>query len=171
MNILVLNGSPRMNGNTAAFVKAFKEGAESSGNSVCVKVLSAMKYGPCVACDTCRKGPEHKCVQKDELAPVIEALAGYDAVVLASPVYYWGFSGQMQSAISRFYPYGPVPVKKFAMILSSGSPEVYDGIISQYKSMLGYFGADDLGIKTFCGADQQSAENLAMIREFGASFK
>ena len=171
MKILVLSGSPRMTGNTAAFVKAFTEGAESSGNTVDVKVLSTMKYGPCVACDTCRKSAERKCVQRDDLAPVIDALPGYDALVFASPVYYWGFSGQMQAAVSRFYQYGPIPVKKCAMLLSSGSPDVYDALFAQYKSMLGYFKAEDLGIMTFCGGDQKTAENLAKIREFGASLK
>ena len=171
MKILVLNGSPRRNGNTAAFVKAFTEGAESSGNTVDVKVLSTMKYGACLACGTCRSTGVRKCVQKDDIAPVIESLPGYDLVVLASPVYYWSFSGQMQAAITRFYPYGQVPVRKWAMLLSSGSPDVYDALNVQYKSMLDYFGAEDAGIMTFCGQNQQTDENLAAVKEFGASFK
>ncbi len=170
MKILVLNGSPRRAGNTAGFVKAFKEGAESAGNTVDVKVLSAMKYGPCISCYGCRNG-SGKCVQKDDLAPVIEALPDYDMVVFASPVYYWGFSGQMQSAISRFFPYGPIPVHKFALILSSGSPDVYDGILAQYRSMLGYFKGEDLGSFCFNGGDQLTEENLAGVRDFAAGLK
>lgn len=171
MKILVLNGSPRLNGNTAGFVKAFCKGAEEAGNTVDVKVLSTMKIAPCVACGACRSTEERKCVVRDDAPSITEALPGYDMVVFASPVYYWGFSGQMQSLISRFYTYGPIPVKKFAMILSSGSPNVYDALFAQYKSMLGYFKGEDLGVMTFNGGDQLTEENLKKVEAFGASLK
>ena len=170
MKILVLNGSPRRTGNTACFVQAFKEGAESAGNTVDVKALSTMKFGACLACGACRNG-SGKCVLRDDLAPVIEALPGYDMVVFASPVYYWGFSGQMQAAVTRFYPYGPIPVGKFALILSSGSPNVYDGITAQYKSMVRYFKGESLGEFCFSGADQKTEENIKAIRDFAAGLK
>ena len=131
MNILILNGSPRAKSNSAAFAKAFKEGAESAGHS-----------------------------------------AEADVLVLASPIHYWSFSGQLQSLISRFYAIWKPAAKKYAMILSSGSPAVYDAPISQYKSILSFFGAEDLGIKTFCGRESQATEeNLVEIRAFGASIK
>ena len=48
--IVVLNGSPRKNGNTAALVKAFREGAESAGNTVTEFFLDGMQINGCKGC-------------------------------------------------------------------------------------------------------------------------
>lgn len=48
--IVVLNGSPRKNGNTSALVKAFKEGAESVGHTVTAFFLSGMDIHGCKGC-------------------------------------------------------------------------------------------------------------------------
>ena len=50
MNILVLNGSPRPNGNTAAMVKAFVDGAETNGHQVTVISVCQKKIAGCLAC-------------------------------------------------------------------------------------------------------------------------
>lgn len=169
MNILILNGSPRANGNTAAFVSAFREGAESAGHSVTVFPVAQMKIAPCLACEYCHGKGEGKCIQEDEMQKIYPALAQADLVVLASPVHYWSFSGQMQAAITRFYAPLKPQAKKYAMILSSGSDGVYHALISQYHDMLDYFGAEDAGIRTVFGYDQKTPENLAQMRAFGAA--
>ncbi len=51
------------------------------------------------------------------------------------------------------------------------SPEVYAGIEGQYKSMVAFFEAEDLGIKEVCGDDQKAAATLADLEAFGASIK
>ena len=55
MNILVLNGSPRPNGNTAAMVKAFVDGAETNGHQVTVISVCQKKIAGCLACEYCHK--------------------------------------------------------------------------------------------------------------------
>ena len=45
--IVILNGSPRKNGNTSALVKAFTEGAESAGNTVTTFLLDSMEIHGC----------------------------------------------------------------------------------------------------------------------------
>ena len=45
--IVILNGSPRRNGNTAALVQAFTEGAESAGNTATEFFLSSMDIHGC----------------------------------------------------------------------------------------------------------------------------
>lgn len=168
MNIVILNGSPRANGNTAAFVKAFREGAESVGHTVTVFPVGTMNIRACLGCEYCHGKGEGSCIQQDDMQKIYPAMAQADLVVLASPVHYWGFSGQMQSAITRFYAPLKPKAKKYALILSSGSDGVYDAIISQYHEMLKYIGAEDAGIRTVFGYAQQSEENLAMMRAFGA---
>lgn len=169
MNILILNGSPRANGNTAAFVKAFCEGAEGAGHSVTVFPIGKMKIASCLACEYCHGKGEGACIQQDDMQEIYPAMAQADLVVLASPVHYWSFSGQMQAAITRFYAPLKPTAKKYAMILSSGSDGVYNALISQYHDMLNYFGAQDTGIRTVHGYEQQTEENLSMMRAFGAA--
>ena len=48
--ILILNGSPRANGNTSALTAQFKKGAEEAGNTVTEFQLSKMKIGGCLGC-------------------------------------------------------------------------------------------------------------------------
>lgn len=50
MNILVLNGSPRPNGNTSAMVEAFTDGAGQSGHKVSVVNVCQKKIAGCLAC-------------------------------------------------------------------------------------------------------------------------
>lgn len=55
-------------------------------------------------------------------------------LVLASPIYYHSFSSQLQCVINRIYALGkPRYLKKAALILSSGSDDVYGGAIYEYK--------------------------------------
>ena len=168
--IVILNGAGKKNGNTAAMIDAFRAGA--AGNEVTEFYLQTMNIHGCLDCGGCRrkeKGSPEPCVQKDDMQEIYPKLAEADCVVFTSPVYYWSFSGQMQSLITRFYAPGKPAAKKYAMILSSGSPGVYEAPISQYKSILSYFGAEDLGIFVFNGPDQTTEDNLAEIKAFAAS--
>lgn len=78
----------------------------------------------------------------------IYALLGEaDMLVIASPIYYHGISGQLKCTLDRFYsaayPSKPRNLKKAAMILSSGDPEMYDGALFSYKGdFLEYLGLE-----------------------------
>jgi len=168
MNILVLNGSPRINGNTAYLTKAFKAGAESKGHTAEIIPIAEYKITGCLGCEHCHEKGEG-CIQKDGMQDLYSKLEAADMVVLASPIYYWSLSGHMQNVITRFYAPRKPAADKYALVLSSESSEVYDAPISQYKSMLSYFGAKDLGIKTFAGNLQQNEENYKEMFDFGAS--
>ena len=90
-------------------------------------------------------------------------------IVLASPVYYHGFTGQLQCAINRIYALDkPKKLEKAALILSSGSDDVYGGAIYEYKnSFLDYLKLEDMGIFTAFGKQNKSEEKLDELREFG----
>lgn len=53
MKILVLNGSPRANGNTAAMIDAFAEGAREKGHEVSIIPVGQKKIGGCIGCEYC----------------------------------------------------------------------------------------------------------------------
>ena len=115
MKIAVLNGSPRLKGNTAALIDAFKEGAESKGHQVSVLQVGTMKIAGCKGCEFCHTKGGGTCVQKDDMEQVYPALAEAELLVLASPVYYFGLTGQLQSAVSRFYAVMAPAAKKWAL--------------------------------------------------------
>ena len=169
MKILVLNGSPRPKGNTAALIGAFQEGAESKGHQVSVLQVGTMKIGGCKGCEYCHTKGGGACIQKDDMAEVYPALAESEMLLLASPVYYHGLSGQLESVISRFYAVMAPAAKKWALLLTSGSPNVYAAIETQYKGILGFIQAQDLGIFEYDGKQVGTEEALAEIKAFGAS--
>ena len=69
-NIIVLNGSPRKNGNTSELIKAFTEGAESAGHRVTVFFLDKMNINGCKGCFGGGKDAKHPCVQKDDMEQI-----------------------------------------------------------------------------------------------------
>ncbi len=173
MNILVLNGSPRPNGNTAAIVAAFVEGAMENGHDITVVPVCQKKIAGCLACEYCHTKGEGQCVQKDDMQEVYPVLAEAEMIVLASPIYYHSLTGQLQCAINRIYALDkPKNLKKAALILSSGDDKVYDGAVYEYQnSFLNYLKLENMGIFTAHGKQNKSEEKLNELREFGRSLK
>lgn len=95
-------------------------------------------------------------------------------LVIASPIYYHGISGQLKCVIDRFYsaayPVRPAHLKKAAIFLSSGDPNMYDGAMFSYNGdFLDYLGLENAGVFTVHGS--VSAKQLAELRIFGAALK
>lgn len=173
MNILVLNGSPRPEGNTAALVDAFTEGAKEAGHGVTVLNLGRKKIAGCIACEHCHNKGNGACIQKDDMQEVYAALEKAEMLVLASPVYYFTLTGQLQCAIQRIYAFKstmPPKLKKTALILTSGDGDVYASSIQEYnEAFLGYMGTQDMGIITAYGDQNKSKKKLAEARALGKS--
>lgn len=173
MKILVLNGSPRPNGNTAAMVNAFLEGAVESGHQVTVVNVCQKKIAGCLACEYCHTKGNGKCIQQDDMQEVYPILEEAEMIVLASPIYYHSFTGQLQCAINRIYALDkPKNLKKAALILSSGSDHVYCGAIYEYQnSFLNYLRLEDMGIFSAYDKQNQSEEKLKELKEFGRTLQ
>jgi multimeric flavodoxin WrbA len=124
MKILILNGSPRPNGNTKQMIDALCEGLKKAGHEWDVVNVARMNIHGCLACEYCHGKGAGSCVQKDDMQNVYELLKTAEMLVLAAPIYYHGMSGQMKCCIDRFYavlyPEKPEQLTKIAMILSSG---------------------------------------------------
>ena len=95
--ILILNGSPRIHGNTAALIDAFIAGAEAAGHTIARFDLAALDIHGCRGCLGGGKDPRHPCVQRDGMDAVYPAYMAADVVVLASPMYYWSISATANS--------------------------------------------------------------------------
>ncbi len=166
MKIVVLNGSPRPKGNTAALIEAFKAGAESAGHQVTVLQVGTMAIGGCKGCEYCHTKGGGTCIQKDDMEKVMPAYKDCDMIVFASPIYYFDVTAQLSAATQRVYAIGkPAKATKAALLLSSASG-FYDAAIAQYKGFNAYTGIQDLGIFTATGEENKSEAKLAEIRAF-----
>ena len=99
-----------------------------------------------------------------------------EMLVIASPIYYHGISGQLKCVLDRFYsaayPGKPPRLKKAAMILSSGDANMYDGAMFSYQGdFLDFLGLEDMGVFTAHGGENGSPSKLAELRAFGAGLK
>ena len=153
MYVLILNGSPRPKGNTKQMIQAFCEGLNSAGHEYDVFDVCRMNIHGCLACEYCHGKGQGKCAQQDDMQEIYDKLQNTNMLILASPIYYHGISGQLKCAVDRFYsalyPKAPATLRKVAMFLSSGDPDMYAGARFSYEGdFLGYLGLEDVGIVT-----------------------
>jgi multimeric flavodoxin WrbA len=102
-HILILSGSPRKNGNTERLVTSFADGAIAAGKTVRSIRVADLKIGGCHGCEHCFSHGG-VCVQTDDMPPILDGLRKADALVLTSPVYYFGVTAQLKPVIDRFSP-------------------------------------------------------------------
>lgn len=192
MNVLVLNGSPRPNGNTSAMVAAFVEGATENGHTVEVINVCKKKIAGCIGCEYCHNKEQGVCIQKDDMQEIYPVLDRAEVIILASPVYYHNISGQLQSTMSRIYALGkPKQLRKCGMLLSSRIDDIFSGIVEIHRTTARIMGVEDIGIITSVGEEhavpelrremiesgfasanvdkEKSQKKLEEIREFGRS--
>lgn len=101
MKIVVLSGSPHKKGTSNTLVEEFVKGASDSGKEVEVIDLAHININPCMGCDAC--GMNGNCRWKDKGNEILEKILKSDAIVFASPVYYYNVSSQLKMMIDRFY--------------------------------------------------------------------
>ena len=103
--IIIIDGGPRNNMNTAKLLQKFAEGAKSVGSDMEVKTIRLydLDYKGCMSCMACKlKGKASNiCRFKDALTPVLEEIAHADGLVLGSPIYFGEVTGQMRAFLER----------------------------------------------------------------------
>jgi multimeric flavodoxin WrbA len=100
---LILLASPRKAGNCAILSERLATGVADAGGEPHVVSLSALNIAPCNACDICLKDTNHDCVIQDDMQTIYEELALADAVVFATPVYWFNYAAQLKLVIDRTY--------------------------------------------------------------------
>ena len=87
MKILILTGSPHKQGTSNTLVQEFVRGAEEAGHQITIYDCASGNINPCLGCDCC--GMNGDCVRKDDGNEVLAKLLTADAVIFATPVYYF----------------------------------------------------------------------------------
>jgi multimeric flavodoxin WrbA len=153
-NILILKCSPRERGNSAALADRTAAGALAAGAQVETIYLHSLDIRPCDACDLCQE-PGSGCVIEDDMQPLYPKLAQADAIVLASPIYWFTFSAQLKVCMDRWYAftasrYGELNHKSFGIILTYGDTDLYTSgainAIHTYESMARFLHGEITGI-------------------------
>ncbi len=100
MLLVAIFGSPRKNGNTDLMMGSFLEGASSVANVEVQKIyVRDLKISGCQSCGYC---DEHGvCVQQDDMQKVYPLLDSAERIVIASPIYFYGLSGQAKLLVDR----------------------------------------------------------------------
>jgi multimeric flavodoxin WrbA len=140
------------------------------GAEVQTFVLRNLDYKGCVACMGCKSKAE-KCVLDDDLGEVLEAVAGADVLVLATPTYYGEVTSQMKAFIDRTFSY-LVPDyitnakpsrlgsgKKLVFIQTQASKEEADfaDVYPRYKGFFRWYGFGDAHLIRACGVSEAGA--------------
>ena len=101
--IMIIDGGPRKNMNTAAMLEKFAEGVRSAGAEATIVRLYDLDYKGCRSCMICKiKGKAtNVCKFKDALTPVLDEIAQADGLVLGSPIYFGDVTGQMRTFLER----------------------------------------------------------------------
>ena len=157
MQILILNGSPRAGGNTQRLIQAFSEGAASIWNNVRCFDTAQMEIAPCSACYHCRSAEnEGRCRVPDDMTAIHAAMAQADVLVLATPLYYFGFSAQLKKVIDRFFAInGSLKrdenseggLKRMVLLAVCGDKEeqAMNGLLENYRLICAYLGIENAG--------------------------
>lgn len=148
-NIILLSGSPRKKGNTDRLAAAFIEGAKAAGKNVTLFRVADMNIAPCINCNSCVKHPG-VCIHKDDMVEIAAAIGQADTMVFASPVYFFGVSAQLKTAIDRLYAFLKLgmPMKKAALLLTCGAPatDAAEPSIAMFRHIASYQEWEEAGV-------------------------
>ncbi|MBR5118313.1 MAG: flavodoxin family protein [Muribaculaceae bacterium] len=109
--IMIIDGGPRKNMNTAAMIEAFANGAKSVSEEIEVKTIRVydMNCKGCVSCLACKlKNSKYfdVCARKDDFTEPLRETAYADGIVFASPMYFFQITAQLRAFIERlFFPW------------------------------------------------------------------
>lgn len=103
MKIVAIGGSPRKIGNSNSLLRLAVDAAVERGATAEYFYPSQMDIAGCRACDGCRRRPDAACVQLDDMHLIYPAIKACDALVLASPVYFYALSSWLKAVLDRCY--------------------------------------------------------------------
>ena len=147
MRITVIVGSPRKGGNTETLADSLIKGAQSAGADVVKYTLRGKKIAPCVNCDYCQT--HDRCAIDDDMAEVYAQLLHTDALVFATPIYFYTMSAQLKAVLDRLY--NPVraqlPIRYTALlsVCADDTQRAFDPVRATFAAIEDYLGWKRIG--------------------------
>ena len=155
MKTLILNGSPRVSGDTVSLINLLISGMEGE-----VKIVNAYRCGisPCIDCRYCRSNPG--CSINDEMQDVYKYIEDCDNIVIASPIYFSELTGKLLDVGSRLQTYFcrsffrheklDFKRKKGAVILVGGGDGRVDKAYETACTLLHHMNCDEIHDVVYC---------------------
>jgi multimeric flavodoxin WrbA len=153
--IVALFGSPRKNANSTALADHIIAGAESGGAKTESFTISDMDIRPCTGCDACKEDASQNCIINDDMQSLYPKIKEADALIIASPVYWFSVSAQTKLVIDRCYALlgekeNKLKGKRIAIALTYADEDpVSSGAINairMFQDMFNFVGADIAGM-------------------------
>lgn len=148
--IVAINASPRTEWNTGTLIREAAKGAEAEGAEVKIFDLYKLeKFTGCISCFGCKLAPnEGKCICKDGLVPVLDAIRNADGLIIGTPNYLGDVSAGFRALYERLifqsltyrtdprsYSDREIPV---LFIMTSNSPKEFYAPAGYRKMLKGY---------------------------------
>lgn len=142
MKVLMINGSPRKEGNTYTALHEMEKIFEKEGIETEILHVGNKDIRGCVACLSCKK--TGKCVFDDMVNEAASKFQASDGLVVASPVYYASANGTLISFLDRlFYSTG---FDKTMKVGASVAAARRGGLSASYDQLNKYFGISGMPI-------------------------
>lgn len=142
MKILAIYGSPRRRGNTSLLLNQAVAGARQAGAEVEELFLRDLKMSPCLEIYGCKK--DGRCVIKDDFQQVYDQLLACQALMIASPIFFYAVSAHTKILMDRCQslwvkkywidkvPFGQGEIKRRGLFISvgaTGGQGLFDGAL------------------------------------------
>jgi multimeric flavodoxin WrbA len=170
MKVLLINGSPKMKGNTAQCLEEMAKVFEAEGVEAEIIHIGHQAIRGCIACGSCRK--EGKCVFDDAVNEVAPKFKEADGIVLGSPVYYASANATIIAFMDRLFQ--SAHVDKRMKVGGSVVIARRGGCSSTFDELNKYFTIAQMPVASSCywnsahggapGEVQQDDEGLRTVR-------
>jgi multimeric flavodoxin WrbA len=164
VNVLALSSSPRRDGNSRLLAGALLEGVAQAGHDGELAYVDDHVTSFLRDCRICR-GPDGRCRIEDGFEALLRRMLAADAVVFATPLYWYGVSGQLKTFLDRIFCYiaasypGAEEVvaglshKRLALLISSEETYVGSslGVLHEIQEYARYTHSSLVGVVTGIG--------------------
>ena len=176
---LILNGSPRINGQSAKVIRMLTLLIENKLPDVELEVFEVARHlvEGCNGCEFCNTTDE--CIIEDEMAELLDLLEEADRVVLVTPTYFAGVPSQLKAVLDRFQQVywrytrqreaGELPSKRplsLYILGDGGDPHGYEGVLATVRSSFAIVGFKVESVVKLIGITRLKSEHLQFEEVF-----
>ena len=179
--IVAFSSSPRKKSNSDILCDRILAGAAQAGATVEKFKLNGLDIHPCIACEACQKTDLEPCIFKDDMASLLDKIRDADALIFASPIYFFTINAQMKLFMDRLlalFSAGKVDAiagKKAAIALTYGAEDPLESGVTcaydMYQKGLGFLGMEFVGCVHSAGHDpgcvEQNSKALEAATQLG----
>ena len=163
---LIINGSPRINGQSAKVIRMLSLLIENKLPDVEVELFEIARH-------------PNECIIEDEMAEVLDLLETVDRVILVTPTYFAGIPSQIKAVLDRFqqvyWSYtaqreaGTLPTKRplnLFILGDGGDPHGYEGVLATIRSAFAIVGFSVDSVVKLIGITRLKPDHLQFEKVF-----